>query len=353
MNFLRLWTRVCIVVVLAVTPAILAGCSVLGESAAEQRVTAIRIEAPVEEPVWDRDRDALLALVEDEPRIARIDPQTGATFVSEPFRGAGENLVPAPPQEEGLAFLPQPELGRVAVIRVDDLRRVDSFEAGPSPARVAVDVGSELLFALSEDGSAVTAVDLEAFETLLPPVEEVEAGREAELEGPARGLAAEFWVVGPNGIALYEGHPTSLHKADDIPVSAGAVAGDPIMITRVYVGEEGTDRLLAVSLNPQTHHLTVAAEKRLGEPIEYVGADEKRVYAATRSKLVVLKTETFEGFGENGFEVVGTIHFRRPLEREALKEAPLSGMAVSPETARVYLTLKEEPYVLSIDKPEY
>ena len=352
MSFLGLWTRVCIVMVLAVTSAILAGCSAVGGSAAEQRVTALKIDASLEEPVWDQERGVMLALVEGAPRVARLNPETGAMSVSEPLRGVGENLVPGP-EEEGFAFVPQPDLGRVAVIRLDDLQKVNSLEAGSSPARVATDVGSELLFALSEDGSTVTVVDLETFDTLLPPVEKVEAGREAELEGPARGLAAEFWVVGPNGIALYEGQPTSLHKVDDIPISAGAVAGDLIMVTRVYVGEEGTDRLLAVSLNPQTHHLTVAAEKRLGEPIEYIGTDQTRVYAATQSKLVVLKTETFENFGENGFEVVDTIHFRRPLKREALKEAPLSGMAVSPETARVYLTLKGEPYVLSIDKPEY
>jgi hypothetical protein len=218
---------------------------------------------------------------------------------------------------------------------------------------VATDVGADILFALSEDGSTVTGVDLENFEPLLPHVHEVEAGKEAELEAPARQLAPEFFVAGPRGVALYEGYSPPLKKVDYIDIPAGTVAGDLVKVSRVYVGEEGTDRLLAVDLNPKNERLTVSAKKSLGEPVEYIGADEKRVYAATEDKLVVLKTENFEGFDNNGFEVVDAINFRRPLKREALKDAPLSGLAVGPTSGQVYLTLEGVPYVLSIDKPDY
>jgi hypothetical protein len=87
--------------------------------------------------------------------------------------------------------------------------------------------------------------------------------------------------------------------------------------------------------------------------VEYIGADEKNIYAATEDKLVVLKTENFEGFDDAGFEVVDTIDFRRPLKQEALKSAPLSDLAVGPTSRGVYLTLKDVPYVLRLDKPDY
>ena len=162
-----------------------------------------------------------------------------------------------------------------------------------------------------------------------------------------------FWVAGPEGIALYEGHPYPMERVDQIQISAVAFQLDVVKVTRAYVGEEGTNRLVAVGLNPENHHLAVAAETELDETIEAVGTDEKRVYAATQNKLVVLKTENFEGFDEDGFEIVETVDFRHPLVQESLKNAPLSGMAVDSSTEKVYLTLEGVPYILSIDKPDY
>lgn len=359
MRFIQLWRRGQTVTALAVVGLIvLAGCAPGGESAASaERVRTLKIDVPVKEPVWASDAGLMLALVEGKPQVAKIDPTVeessqAKTTISGTFEDVGENLA-VNPEAVGNAYLPQPDLGHVAVIDIEDLEKVRTFKAGPSPVRVTTDVGSELLFALAEDGSSVAGVNLETFETLLPPVKEVKAGKEAELEGPARGLAAEFWVTGPGGVALYEGHPTPLHRIGHMSISAGAVAGDLIKVTRVYVGEAETDRLVAVGLNPETHRLAIAAETRLGEPIEYIGTDQKRVFVATRNRLVVLKTENFEGFGDDGFEVVETIDFRRPLEEGALKSAPLSGMAVGPTTERVYLTLEGEPYVLSVAKPDY
>ncbi len=349
----RLWPTGWIVIAMLLGgSAFLTACSAVGGSSGGPSVTAMKVDVPVEEPVWDRDKGVLLALAEDEPRIAKIDPQTGKTDLSGAFEDVGENLAISPGREDNV-YLPQPELGRIASVDIDSLRKARTLKAGSSPAQVATDVGSKMLFALSEDGSTVTGVNLENFQPLLPPVDEVEAGKEAELEGPERGLAAEFFVAGPKGVALYEGHPAPLEKVDHIKIAASTVAGDLVKVSRVYVGEEGTDRLLAVDLNPENEHLTVSAEKTLSEPVEYVGADEKRVYAATGDKLIVLKAENFEGFDDNGFEVVDTIDYRRPLKRENLKDAPLSGLAVGPTSKGVYLTLKGVPYVLSIDKPDY
>jgi hypothetical protein len=341
-----------------VTTMLLAGavfcgaCSAGGGSSGGPAVTAMKVGVPVEEPVWDRDKDVLLALAQDEPRIVKIDPETGKTDLSGAFEDVGENLAISPGREDNV-YLPQPKLGRIASVDVDTLRKARTFKVGSSPTQVATDMGSDFLFALSEDGSTVTGVDLENFEPLLPSVDEVEAGKEAELEGPERGLALEFFVAGPRGIALYEGHSPPLEKTDHIKIAASTVAGDVVKVSRVYVGEEGTNRLLAVDLNPKNEKLTVSARKTLSEPVEYVGTDEKRVYAATEDKLIVLKTENFEGFDNDGFEVVDTINYRRPLKREALKDAPLTGLAVGPTSKEVYLTLKDVPYVISIDKPDY
>jgi hypothetical protein len=349
----RSWPTIRIVIIIVlVGSAFCSACSAGGGSSGKPGVTALRVGVPVEEPVWDRDKGVLLALAEDEPRIAKIDPETGKTKLSGAFEDAGENLAVSPGREDNV-YLPQPKLGRIASVDVDSLRKARTFKVGSSPAQVATDVGSDFLFALSEDGSKVTGVDLENFEPMLPPVGKVEAGKEAELEGPERGLALDFFVAGPRGVALYEGHSPPLEKVDHIKIAASTVAGDVVKISRVYVGEEGTDRLLAVDLNPKNEHLTVSARKTLSEPVKYIGADEKRVYAATEDKLVVLKTENVEGFDDGRFEVVDTINYRRHLKREALKDAPLTGLAVGPTSNEVYLTLKDVPYVLSIDKPDY
>jgi hypothetical protein len=347
----RSWPRIWILIT-TLLASFLTACSAGSASSGGPTVTAMKVAVPVEEPVWDRDKAVLLALAQDEPRIAKIDPQTEKTDLSGAFEDVGENLAISPGTEDNV-YLPQPKLGRIASVDVDTLRKARIFKAGSSPAQVATDAGSNMLFAISEDGSTVTWVDLENFEEIFPPVERVDAGKEAELDAPPRDISPEFFVAGPKGIALYEGFSPPLEKTDHIKIAASTVTGDMVKVSRVYVGEEGTDRLLAVDLNPKNEHLTVSARKTLSEPVKYIGADEKRVYAATEDKLVVLKTENVEGFDDGRFEVVDTINYRRHLKREALKDAPLTGLAVGPTSKEVYLTLKDVPYVLSIDKPDY
>ncbi len=340
-----------VLVFAAVALPVLVGCA--AEAAPADRVTALRIEAPVREPVWAS--GALYALAEEASRVAKIDPYEPAsggplaarTTLSAPLPDVGENLTTST-TVRGAVYVPQPSLDRVAVLGLRDLRRLGTFPAGPSPSYVAMDAGSQVLLALSEDGSTVTGVKLRGFTTL--PPQEVQAGPKAEVDGPARGRLVEYFVAGPRGIALYEGRPGSVEKKHEIAVSAHTTADDLVKTTRIYVGVEGTDHLLAVGVKPALGGLAVAARADLGEPVEHLGVDETRIYAATKSKLVVLETNSYEGYEGNEFSIVDTIRFRRVLDSEALESASLSGLAVGDD--RVYLTLEGEPYVVSIDKPE-
>ncbi|RCW45977.1 hypothetical protein DFQ14_102279 [Halopolyspora algeriensis] len=354
--FMRLWWSLRSALALVLTGmSVLTGCAVGGGAAGSaDSVTTLPIEVPVHEPIWSHDTGDMLALTEKSSRIARIDPgarssgtgSTARTTLSARLPDTGENLALSPTGSEEV-YLPQPALGRIAVFDIANLHRVGTLPTGHTPSRVATDVGSDILFALSKSGRTVTGTNLNN-STSIPPVE-VRAGPEAELHGPERGRPAEFFVLGPRGIAVYEGHPAPLEKTDDIGIGVSAVAGDTIKVSRVYVAEAGTDRLLAVGLDKQGKHLRVAAEARLGEPVEHLGVDHTRIYAATHNKLVVLETNSFTGFEHGHFTKVDTIEFRRHLENRALRNAPLSGLAVGSD--RVYLTLRGQPAAVSIDKP--
>lgn len=342
-----------VIALAAVGLPVLAGCTADGAPAApEDRVTALQIEVPVRDPVWSE--RALLALSEDTNQVARIEPYPPAsgaplaarTMLSPPLPDVGENLATSR-TVGGVVYVPQPFLDRVAVLSLRDLRPLGTFQAGHSPSYVAMDVGSQVLLALSEDGSTVTGARVRGFTTL--PPQEVQAGPEAELDGSERGRLVEYHVAGPRGIAHYKGDAGSVEKKDEIAISAHRTAGDMTKPTRLYVAEEGTGRLLAVGEKPALDGLAVAAEADLGEPVEYLGVDATRIYAATENKLVVLETDSYEGYEGNKFTIVDTIDFRTPLEDGALESAPLSGLAVGDD--RVYLTLEGEPYIVSIAKP--
>jgi len=64
---------------------------------------------------------------------------------------------------------------------------------------------------------------------------------------------------------------------------------------------------------------------------------------------VVLKTNSFEGYPNHTFPILSTIDFRSALPAQA-RNAELSGLAVGPD--QVYLALKDQPYLVSITKPE-
>lgn len=333
--------------------AALTGCTAEAAPAPEARVSTLEIELPVKEAVWTR--GSIYALSEESPQVAKIDPivppdaespRTARTTLSAPLQDVGENLATSL-EVRGAVYVPQPSLDRVAMLGLRDLRRLGTFPAGPKPSHVDVDTGSQLLLALSEDGTTVTGVWLRGLSSI--PRQEVDAGPKAEVDAAKRGRPIDYHVTGPGGIAHYKGAAGGVEKKDEIDISAHRTTGDETKVTRLYVVEEGTGHLLAVGTKPAADGLVVAAEADLGEPVKHVGVDATRIYAATETKLVVLETDSYEGYVDNSFSVVDTIHFRNALDSEVLKSAPLSGLAVGDD--RVYLTLEGEPYVVSIAKP--
>lgn len=189
---------------------LLIGCAPLGGPAgAEPQARLLRVGTPLREPVWVPEKEAVLALSEDRRRVVRVDvgeaaPGSRAPTRSEEFEDAGENLALSP-EEPGLAYLPRPESGRISALDTDSLRVVESYDVGVSPGYVTLDVQSEVLFALSENGSEVSSVELEAPEEV--PTVGVEGGPETLVEAPEKGLDPAFWAAGPGGVAFYGGNP--------------------------------------------------------------------------------------------------------------------------------------------------
>jgi hypothetical protein len=305
----------------------------------------VRVGAPVHEPEWSEHARLLFALTQD-GRIAKIDPGASRTTLSAPFPHVGENLVTR--VTTGVLYLPQPELNRVALVSDTDLHQIGAVAAGPAPSFLALDSGADDLLALSWDRSTATPIDLH--DNTVLPSQDVRAGSEAELDGAKRGRLIDYHVTGPGGITHYKGSPGSVQTEGQIGISAEKTAGDLTKPSRLYVAEKGTDRLLAVDSRRSLSGLEVVGQASLGEPARYVGVDETRIYAATEHTLVVLQTNTYEGYANNTIPIIETIEYRASLPDEALKNAPLSGLAVGPD--RVYLTLKDQPYIVSIAKPK-
>jgi hypothetical protein len=328
--------------------SLLGGCAAAGGAPAAPSVVALRIDAPVHEPTWSENARALFALTDDH-RIARIDlsgaPPSARTTLSAPFSDVGEDVVAR--ISEAVVYLPQPRLSRVAVVSDRDLHQVTILQDGPAPSFLALDSGAEDLLALSQDRSTVTPVDLHDNRVL--PATNVHPGLAAELDGAKRGRRIDYHLAGPGGITHYQGSPGSVQDTGEIGISAERTAGDLTKSSRLYVAEKGTDRLLAVDSKRTEEGLEVVAQAHLGEPVRYVGVDETLIYAATEHKLVVFKTNSFEGYHNQMFPLVTTIDFRSALQGIALQNAPLSGLAVGPD--RVYLTLEGQPSVVSIAKP--
>jgi hypothetical protein len=237
-------------------------------------------------------------------------------------------------------------LGRVAVVGETDLRPARVLRAGPSPSWLAVDSGGDDLLALSQDHSMVTPLDLH--DNVVAPSQAVQAGPDAEVDGARRGRRIDFHLTSAAGIVHYQGDPGSVHSEGQLAIRTEKAVGDPTKSSRLYAAEKDTDRLLAVDSQRSGHGLEVVAQAHVGEPVEYVGADETRVYAATEHRLVVLAANSFEGFVDQRFPIISVIDFRSALPGVA-GNAALSGLVVSPD--RVYLAVQGQPYLVSIAKP--
>ncbi len=343
----------------AAAAALAAGCSAadaVPDSAPQ--VAVVRLDTPVREPIWSKEAGAVIALAEAKPQVVKFSTTvssgrlTTRTVLSDPFPGGlGENLAPSA-TGKSVVYAPLPETDRVAVLDTGTLRLKGSLRAGEAPSFVTVDSGADVLLALSQDGSTVTGVDVQPDPGEDPAVvtrNHVRLGPTGEVDGPARGRLIEFHTVGPDLVSHYKGAVDAVEKTADITFRAETATGDLVKVSRLYAAEKGTDRLVAIDEAPGGDKLLVVAQSHLGQPVLHLGVDENRLYAATADRLVVLETNSYEGFPSGEFTVVKSIDYRAALKDPQLKEAPVSGVAVGPE--RVYLTLRGVPYALSVAEP--
>lgn len=324
------------IIALATIPGLFAGCSAFGANL--EKVTVIEVGSPLKEPAWVGGKKLLLAPAESEPRVVRLDPDTGET-ISRRLEDVGETVTPNP-EEPDLAYLPQPDLGRVAVLDTDTLRATGELESEVPPRYTTLDVQSEILFALSEDASTVVGWDLGSPQNV--PRIEVGGGEKTLVEAPEKGLDPALWVAGPDGVSYYGGDPPE--RLVSLPIEVGDIAVDLTSAQRAYVSESGTGRVVAVEGDPEglvEGELLVRAERQLEEEVEHLASSELYVFAAMRGSLVVMRRE--------GLEVVETVEFSEYTDRDALAEAVPSGITVGKK--HVYITLGGEPYVLSIREP--
>lgn len=338
-----------VVAAAAVLPVLLAGCSTAGRPGPGPAVVVAHSDAALHEPVWSAGTHALVALTDD-GRVARVDPggpgRPAGSTVSAPLGRLGEDVVDDP-DDPSKVVVAQPDAGRVVALDATDLRPAGSLPLGPGPDYLATDDGARTLLALSEDRTTVSGYDL-GNQRPLPP-QDVHAGRDAELDGAARGRPVEYHVLGSDGITHYKGAPGRVEETGRVDVRAGHSAGDEVKVDRVYVAERDSDRLLAVETPPDHEGLSIVATADLGSPVRDVGTDETRVYAATDDALVVFETDSFIGYPDGHLHRIATIPYRDALPDGPARSASVSGLAVGPD--RVWLTLDGQDIVVGVAQP--
>ena len=336
---------------------LLGGCGA-GASAPPEEMVLLRLDAPLRDPHWTEGQDFALALREDKPQVVKLPASAGASgetalgpgtiTTSEELEGTPASVDPNP-HKAAEVYLPQPGLGRVVQMDTRSLQTVRGFDFDEPAQWAALHPGSQTLFALSEDGSTVSVLDLEDpgnldIEEPGTPVDlGVGAGEGARIDAPKRGLEPQFWLWSPAGISHYAGSPPELKIST--PINAASFTLDDDTAQRAYVGEGGSGRVVALEGDAAgllDGRLREVAEQDLGGTAEYLDTEELWLIAATGDKLFQMKREDLT--------VVESTDFRNFLRQEGLGEARVSGMTVT--RGRVYLTLEGEPYMLSIRKTD-
>ncbi len=311
----------------------LAGCS---SASAGGEIAVIEVEVPLKEPAWVDGEEVVLAIAQDEPRIARVSAEGGVDY-RRFDEELGDTITPNS-EDTRYAYLPQPESGRVAVLDTATLETVDAFDLGFRPVRTTLDAQSEVLFVLSEDGRTVAGTHLEEEEGAFPTVE---VGGAELLEAPEKGLYPAFWVAGPDEVSYYAGEPPE--RLVEASIAAKDITADLSVAQRAYVAEEGSSgRVVAFEGDPDEYlegDLVATAELDLDGTVEHLASDELHVFAAMEGKVVAMRRESLE--------VVQSVEFGG--ERGSLSDAIPSGVAVG--TDNVYVTLEGEPYIISVEKP--
>ena len=331
--------------------ALLTGCgshegSAEGADRPEEGAAVLKVESPLRAPVWSPGEQAVFALGQDGRRLVKVDV-TGGGFTPDERRpeavassqkldgAAGENLALERDRAPDKIYVPIPDRDEIYVSEKDDLLKVQTFEAGESPAQVALGRSSGTLFALSEDGSTVTAVDLVGKEVVAQI--RVDGGEGAnlgisEVKGE-RGL----WVAGSVGVGFYEG--SSFERLARTPIDAGVLAVSDLTPERAYASEASPRRIVAIQLN--SGHLEVVAEAGVDGKVTHLAPEKGRLYAVTPNRILVLDPENLR--------TLETLEFDRFLDREALERAEPSGLAVGGKN--LYLTFEGEPFLVQIEKP--
>lgn len=344
--------RMVSVVAVAVAVAVVAvtGCGARGsEPEVADSVIVQRVGAVIGEPVYSYAEHAVLGLTDDH-RIARIDTAhhtaTDRTTVSRPLPGLGPNLVISP-LNPGTALVAIPDRGQVAEIDTGKLTVSGFIGAGSAPWYLGLDSGARVVLAVSRDGSVVTPVDLHQNTRL--PATVIGAGPGATVLGANRGRQLEFHVIGRNRLARYKGQDPPAKRKGALDISAAAAAGDGTKVTRVYVAERGTDRVVAVDARPDGQGLQVVGSAAVGEQVRYLATDDTRIYAVTDHRVVVLESRSVEGYSGGVIPMVRTVEFRGAVPDGPAKSAPVSGIATGND--RVFITLAGQPYLIGVAKP--
>jgi hypothetical protein len=319
---------------------VVGGCASAG---AGQQARLLRVDDPLKEPAWVPSKNALIAPSEDERRVERVDLDASgdgrAPVRSVGLEDLGEDLA-LNPREPGQAYVARPESGRISALDTDTLRVVRDYDTGGTPSYVTVNAQPELLFALSEDGTEVSGVDL-ATSRELPGIR-VHEDRKTLVEAPEKGFDPALWVAGSDGTTYYGGDP--LESMAGSPEGADDIAVDTESAQRIYLAEGS--KLTALEGNPQDllgGDLEKMVSRDLGGKIEGLASDALYVYAATEERLVVMRRETLE--------TVETVDLEGMFEQEGLHPKGISGITTGESSGGVYLTLEGEPYVVSVDKP--
>lgn len=304
-------------------------------------VELLRVEAPLHHPVWATGPNALLALVDEGPRrIVRVDPETGEILAEHDAEGAGENFALISEPADRVA-LPLPPQAQVVLLDPATLAEVGRVPAGPAPSWVAVQDASTTLFAITGDGSTVTAVD---YTTGVPRLEvAVVAGPQAVVETDPGLTDASFWVVAPEG-ATYVASGASPAPDPTYPVPLRHETFSPAIDTPLsaYLAERGTSQVELLRSGAPADGLTVPEATDLGGVVEHVaaGIPQRSVYAVTATEVVTLEFGTLD--------VVARTEYRSELRGAGLGDARIAGVAVGDRY--VHLTLEDQPWVVKVRK---
>lgn len=347
----RWWQRAGTLTVVAALLAVPAGCGGSGSeesgttSTPEASVAAIEVDAPLRELTYVAGQNVVFAYRQNEPRVVKIDATPGgagdppqATTLSEEMEEVGENLETTREEPNNL-YVPQPRQIQFAIVGTADMLLTRTVRTAQNTVRVAVDpLGppdgtGRAIFALSQSGQTVTGVNLETYEIFARL--QVRGSENTLIESPLQGDAGQFWLAGPEGVAYYAGSPPE-RQARRGSLSATALAPDTENPDRAYIGSD--DQVVAVE--SRDGNIETVAQTDVGAPIEYLITEGEDLYAATNSEVVVLDPENLE--------VRRTVNFDDALEQEALRNAAVSGLAVTEDS--VYLSLAGEPYLIGFQK---